>query len=156
MYNRTLLACFSVLIPIFLNMSSIKWTMFVFRIGIFLTNVPFAEYQGPKEQGVTARQALNQWMVHLHIELSIKQCIKGPLRLGMPYWHFQVLLQERTHHLIQYQEQKIPFQISDIMYIIVIIDLRHIPQDRRLLCYPVLAAALGGEKNHRRAAPFMG
>ena len=33
-------------------------------------------------------------MIYVHIELSIEQCIKGLLRLGMPYWHFQVFLLE--------------------------------------------------------------
>ena len=51
---------------------------------------------------------------------------------------------------------EIQHEISDIMDLIVIIDIRHIPQDGRLLCYPVLAAALGSEKIHRRAVPFMG
>ena len=45
--------------------------------------------------------------------------------------------------------------ISDIMHLIDIIDIRHIPKDGRIRFYPVLAAALGGEKNHRRAVPFM-
>ena len=43
--------------------------MFLFRIGIFLTIVPFEEYLRPKEQRVTARQALNQRKIHLHIDL---------------------------------------------------------------------------------------
>ena len=60
--------------------------MFLFRIGIFLTIAPFEEYLRPKEQIVTARQALNQRKIHLHIDLSFKQFIKGLFTLGMPYW----------------------------------------------------------------------
>ena len=47
-------------------------------------------------------------------------------------------------------------EISDISQLIGIINLRYLPQCGRLLCYPVLAATLGGEKVHRRAVPFMG
>ena len=47
-------------------------------------------------------------------------------------------------------------EISDVRHLIKIINIIHVPQDGRLLCYPVLATALGGEKNHRRAVLFMG
>ena len=47
-------------------------------------------------------------------------------------------------------------EISDIRHLIELIDIIYIPKGGRLLCYPVLAAALGGEKIHRRAVPFMG
>ena len=47
-------------------------------------------------------------------------------------------------------------EISDIRHLIEILDIIHVPQDGRLLCYPVLVTALGGEKIHRLALLFMG
>ena len=88
--------------------------MFLFRICIFLTNAPFEEYLRPKEQRVTARQVLIQGKIHLHIDFSVKQFIKGLFTLGMPYWHFQVFLKERTHHLIEDQKEIIPFTKCNI------------------------------------------
>ena len=42
------------------------------------------------------------------------------------------------------------------MHLITIRDIKYVPKGGCLLCYPVLAAALGCEKIHRRAVPFMG
>ena len=92
--------------------------MFLFRIGIFLTIVPFVEYLRRKEQRVTARQALNQRKIHLHVNFSVEQFIKGLFTLGMPYWHFQVFIKERTHHLIEDQKQMIPFTICNIKKVV--------------------------------------
>ena len=50
MIDITCSVCFSVLNPIFQNMSLTRWTMFLFRIGIFLTIAPFEAYLRPKER----------------------------------------------------------------------------------------------------------
>ena len=79
----------------------------------------------------------------------------------MPYRHLKILDHERTHHLIQDQEQNIPLtkmqhEISDIRHIIEIIDRRHIPTDGLLRFYPVLSAALGGENKSQAGCTFHG
>ena len=56
---------------------------------------------------------------------------------------------EDTFHEMQHE-------ISDIRHQIEIISIINMPQNGCPLCFPVLAAALGGEKNHRRAVLFMG
>ena len=56
----------------------------------------------------------------------------------------------------RYLVQKMQHGISDELHLITIRDIRYLPKGGCLLCYPVLAAALGCEKNYRRAVPFMG
>jgi hypothetical protein len=104
----TISAWVSVLNPIFQKMSSIKCTIFLFNMKVFFATRPLADFLKKDKAVSQAGTNGKRKLYYLHIDVGIKQFVKGLFAGGVPYWHLKVLDQERTNHLVQDQEQEIP------------------------------------------------
>jgi hypothetical protein len=83
--------------------------MFLFNMNTFFVLSPIAEYLN-KNKTIRSQSGAtgNQRRYNLHIDFGSEQFVQGLFALGVPYWHLKVLLQVRTNHLIQDQEQEKP------------------------------------------------
>jgi hypothetical protein len=75
---------------------------------VFFTTRPWADFLKKDKAVSQAGTNGKRKLYYLHIDVGIKQFVKGLFAGGMPYRHLKILDHERTHHLIQDQEQEIP------------------------------------------------
>jgi hypothetical protein len=78
----------------------------------FFAISPLVEYlnkdNAVSQARLVARTNDKRKRYYLHIDVGIKQFVKGLFAGVVPYRHIKVLDQERTNHLVKDQEQEIP------------------------------------------------